>query len=160
LVVAGGNLDQRHVLEPAAVVARLQPGALELLDQVGERLLLARRPRRAPLELVERERAGDLLQRRLGQLPGSDLGIAGDRGASAAGGGGRQGGGEPQPGGHLWDGNARPWHRLRRAATWPPPAEPCTGWRVTGGWQRAMERAPAHAPFLAVALDRQPEPAE
>src|SRR5690606_33212038 len=160
LVVAGGNLDQRHVLEPAAVVARLQPGALELLDQVGERLLLARRPRRAPLELVERERAGDLLQRRLGQLPGSDLGIAGDRGASGRGEEGKEGAGESQHRGHLSDGNARLWHRLRRAATLPSPAEPCTGWRMTGDWQRAIERARAHAPFLAVALDRQPELAE
>lgn len=31
---------------------------------------------------------------------------------------------------------------------------------MTGDWQRAIERARAHAPFLAVALDRQPELAE
>ena len=47
-----GDLDQRHVLEPAAVVARLEAGLLESLGEVGDRLLLARRARRAALEVV------------------------------------------------------------------------------------------------------------
>src|SRR5690606_28109419 len=59
----GGDLDQRDVLEPAAVVARLQPGFGESLGKISERLLLAWRPRGATLELVGRKDANVLLQR-------------------------------------------------------------------------------------------------
>ncbi len=42
------DLDQRDILEPASLVARLQPDRLEPSHQIGKRLLLPRSPRRPP----------------------------------------------------------------------------------------------------------------
>jgi hypothetical protein len=61
--VPGFQLDQRHVLEPAAIVAGLEARRLELLDQIGQRLGFARRARLAALELVGGETLRDRLQR-------------------------------------------------------------------------------------------------
>ena len=58
------DLDQRHVLGPAAIVARPKPGALEFPRQQGDCALLAFRPRRAALEVVGRQFPGDALERR------------------------------------------------------------------------------------------------
>ena len=53
------DADQRHVLHPRPVrVARRQAERGELLRQKGDRLRLAVRTRRAPLELVRGERLG------------------------------------------------------------------------------------------------------
>jgi hypothetical protein len=60
--VPGFQLDERHVLEPAAIVAGLQARRLELLDEVSQRLRLAGRARLAAFELVRREPLRDGLQ--------------------------------------------------------------------------------------------------
>ena len=52
----GLEADERHVLDVGAVgVAGLQAELAELLGQIGDRLLLARRARPAALELVGRQ---------------------------------------------------------------------------------------------------------
>ncbi len=53
--------DHRHGLGPAAILAaRLESGCLELLDQIGDRLLLANAAHRPPLEFVRGQHPGDL----------------------------------------------------------------------------------------------------
>ena len=55
------RVDHRDFLRPPAVLAgRLEPRRLELLDQIGDRLVLARRARRTPLERVGSEGARDV----------------------------------------------------------------------------------------------------
>src|SRR3546814_12911873 len=53
-----GNLDQRHVLRPLAVVAGLQPRFLIFLDDIGDGLFLARGAGGAALIGVRREFLG------------------------------------------------------------------------------------------------------
>ena len=51
-IIPAGNLDQGHVLDPAAVVAGCKAGLLEFLDQIGDGLFLARGAGRTALELI------------------------------------------------------------------------------------------------------------
>src|SRR5690606_11642949 len=59
----GGDLDHRHVLEPASLVSRLETRLLETLDDIGGGLFLAGARRLAALESVGREGLGHALQR-------------------------------------------------------------------------------------------------
>ena len=57
------DLNRRHVLHPAALVARLQPGSLEAFDDEGDRLVLTSRGRPAPFIGIGRQLLGHRLQR-------------------------------------------------------------------------------------------------
>jgi hypothetical protein len=61
--VLAGDLDQRHVLEPVAIVAGLEARRLEALDDIGSGLVFGGRRRRATLEIVGRQRLRHILQR-------------------------------------------------------------------------------------------------
>ena len=80
------DLDQRHILVPAAVIARLEAGALEFMGEERDRAGLAVGARRAALKFVRGQGLGDALQRlqrdlRRGRGPaGAGRGAAGERG--------------------------------------------------------------------------------
>ena len=83
--VLPGDFHRRHVLRPAAVVAGLEASGLELLDQVGNRLVLTRRAGRAAFKGVGRQRADHFLQRLFRYRHRRDIG---DRRGLGEGGGG------------------------------------------------------------------------
>ena len=58
--ILAGDLDQRHLLHPGAVVARLQPGLGEALAEQRHGLFLAHGSRHPPFEFVGRQRAGHI----------------------------------------------------------------------------------------------------
>ncbi len=72
--VLRGDLDQRHVLRPLAVVPGLQPRFLIFLDDIGDGLFLARGAGRAALISVRRQFLGHLLKRRERQFGDFDIG--------------------------------------------------------------------------------------
>ena len=147
-----------------------RPAALELLDQVGERLLLARRARRAAFEFVERQRAGHFLHRRFGDLRRATAGATGAEASSGA--VAQAASGE---GGGKGAGQSRAWRESPRSGSQCPPlakarARRNLGWQALrslagrcscnvmhGDWQDAIERARAHSPFLELrACDASP----
>ena len=69
-----GNLDQRHLLHPAAIVSRLQAGGGELLGQQCDGLLLALGTGHAAIILVARKFARDANHGGFGKLARFDVG--------------------------------------------------------------------------------------
>ena len=51
-IIPAGNFDQWHILDPTSLIARLEAGLLELVDQIGDGLFLARSAGRTALELI------------------------------------------------------------------------------------------------------------
>ena len=78
--VLRSDLDQRHILRPAAVVAGLQPRFLILLDQISDGLFLARGAGGTAFIGVERQLLRDFLQRRERQFGDFDVGDCGGGG--------------------------------------------------------------------------------
>ena len=72
-IVRTGDLDRRHVLGPAALVARLQSGLGKALDDIGHGLVLARRRRSAAFIGVRSQLAGDGIERFDGNLRRGDM---------------------------------------------------------------------------------------
>ena len=72
--ILGSNFNERNVLRPAAVVARLQSCRPKLLDQIGDGLFLAGRTGRTAFIAIERKLLGHILHRLFGKCRNCDLG--------------------------------------------------------------------------------------